>query len=298
MNTIENAGITYSLPVVVLLQESGLGVAAMAAHTAYDSFNKSEHRIVQLMNDEPFTGNQLVQNRRLEELNTIEGANLLDDLAWTYFHHSVLEHSILQYLIKDIPRGVLQELVHHRIMSPTVKSTRYTMSSLINAFVAERLNNTNTYPTPWFFDIVHSLDLFVTTDKEYNDLQIFDIFNKLRYQYKQLGSLEFLELAIAKSALPIVEGKMSSDDRYLMLEEGKKKRNVGDAFKMIVNDSWKTELVLTINLRSLKNLLELRLSGAAYFQIRWLAEEIVRATPKKYLDLIIKPDKLNKILGK
>jgi thymidylate synthase (FAD) len=72
------------------------------------------------------------------------------------------------------------------------------------------------------------------------------------------------------------------------LQEGKKKRNVGDAFKHIISDNVKVDMVVTFNLRSLKNYFTLRDSGAAFFQIRWLAQEMMRVTPQKYLDLIVK----------
>lgn len=75
---------------------------------------------------------------------------------------------------------------------------------------------------------------------------------------------------------------------YDALQAGKKKRNVGDAFKHIITDNVKVDMVVTFNLRSLKNYFSLRDSGAAFFQIRWLAQEMIRVTPKKYLDLIIK----------
>jgi thymidylate synthase (FAD) len=55
---------------------------------------------------------------------------------------------------------------------------------------------------------------------------------------------------------------------------------------------------MTFNLRSLKNFINLRANNAAYFQIRWLAEEIVKATPKKFINLIVKQDKIDKICNK
>ena len=58
--------------------------------------------------------------------------------------------------------------------------------------------------------------------------------------------------------------------------------------KWLVTDNWKVDLVFTMNLRALSNYLKLRDSGAAYFQIQWLAEEIIKATPQKYLNLISK----------
>ena len=139
------------------------------------------------------------------------------------------------------------------------------------------------------------LDIFVTTDIEYNTLQINDIFNKLLYQYNKLGHEEFMETAVSKSSLDIINNnQLKYPDMFYFesvfnaLESGKKKRNVGDAFKGIVNDLWKVDLVYTINLRSLKNFLTLRDSGSAYFQIQVLAQEMKKVTPKKYLDLIVK----------
>jgi thymidylate synthase (FAD) len=41
-------------------------------------------------------------------------------------------------------------------------------------------------------------------------------------------------------------------------------------------------------MRSLKNYFDLRDSGAAWFQIRWLAKAMKAVTPVKYLQLIDK----------
>ena len=38
-------------------------------------------------------------------------------------------------------------------------------------------------------------------------------------------------------------------------------------------------MVVTFNIRSLKNYFDLRDSGAAWFQIQWLAEEMKKVTP-------------------
>ena len=89
--------------------------------------------------------------------------------------------------------------------------------------------------------------------------------------------------------MPLLE-EFCGDSRalYKALQAGKKKRNVGDAFKHIITDNVKVDMVVTFNLRSLKNYFTLRDSGAAFFQIRYLAQAMMQATPQKYLDLIIK----------
>ncbi|MBN2781860.1 MAG: FAD-dependent thymidylate synthase [Campylobacterales bacterium] len=270
-------GINYSKPEVVLLQQTGIGVAEAAARTCYDSFDNSENEVIKNIQ------NSMPDAKMCDEINSIESSSLLDDLAWTYFHHSILEHTNLSYLIRGTSRGVLQEHARHRIQAISVRSTRYTMSSIINAFVA----SFNGGGKKWFTDKLLSFDMFVTSDTEYNKIEIGAMYDKLLYQ--KSVQKDFNDIAVAKSSLEFLDRYINdSDALYDALENGKKKRNVGDAFKHIITDNVKVDMIVTFNLRSLKNYFTLRDSGAAYFQIRWLAKEMMRVTPKKYLNLIIK----------
>jgi thymidylate synthase (FAD) len=218
-----------------------------------------------------------------EELNAIEHSGLLDDLAWTHFHHSILEHANLSYLVRGTSRGVLQEHARHRLQAISVRSTRYTMSGIINAFVASQFGGSKEF----FIQKVLAFDMFVTANAAYNALEIGAMYDKLAYQKSQVE--DFYSIAVAKSSLEFLESfKDDAEALYEALQAGKKKRNVGDAFKHIITDNVKVDMVVTFNLRSLKNYFALRDSGAAFFQIRWLAQEMTRVTPKKYLDLIIK----------
>jgi thymidylate synthase (FAD) len=270
-------GIKYSKPEVVLLQDTGIGVAEAAARTCYDSFENSENEVIKNIES------RLPDSSMCSAINSIEESNLLDDLAWTYFHHSILEHANLSYLIRGTSRGVLQEHARHRLQAISVRSTRYTMSSIINAFVA----SINGGDKEFFITKVLAYDMFVTADEQYNKIEIGAMYDKLLYQTKTVE--DFHSIAVAKSSLPFIEEFAGDAEAlYNALESGKKKRNVGDAFKHIISDNVKVDMVVTFNLRSLKNYLTLRDSGAAFFQIRWLAQEMMRVTPSKYLDLIVK----------
>jgi len=270
-------GVEYSKPEVILMQDTGIGVAEAAARTCYDSFENSENEAIQ------YIEKNMPNNATCQEINGIEESNLLNDLAWTYFHHSILEHANLSFLVRGTSRGVLQEHARHRIQAISVRSTRYTMSSVINAFVASQATNDKNF----FIDKVLGFDMFVTCDEAYNRIEIGAIYDKLKYQASTVEN--FNDIAVAKSSLPLLEEfDGNSEMLFNALEEGKKKRNVGDAFKHVVTDNFKVDMVVTFNLRSLKNYFTLRDSGAAYFQIRWLAQEMMRKTPSKYLDLIIK----------
>ena len=270
-------GINYTKPKVVLLQGTGIGVAESAARTCYDSFANSENDVIKEIES------QMPTSDMCDSINEIEDSALLGDLAWTYFHHSILEHANLSFLVRGTSRGVLQEHARHRIQAISVRSTRYTMSSIINAFVASMGDR------DFFITKILSFDMFVTSDANYNKLEIGGMFDKLAYQQSVVE--DFNSLSVAKSSLHLLEEFSINSDSQLLyeaLQAGKKKRNVGDAFKHIITDNVKVDMVVTFNLRSLKNYFSLRDSGSAYFQIRWLAQEMMRVTPSKYLDLIIK----------
>jgi len=270
-------GIEYSKPEVVLLQDTGIGVSEAAARTCYDSFSSSENEVIKNIK------NSMPDEEMCNSLNSIDDSNLLDDLAWTYFHHSILEHANLSFLIRGTSRGVLQEHARHRLQAISVRSTRYTMSSIINAFVASQTSDDKEF----FISKILGFNMFVTTNEAYNRIEISAIYDKLKYQADIVK--DFHEISVAKSSLGfLAEFKGDSQKLFEALESGKKKRNVGDAFKHIISDNVKVDMVVTFNLRSLKNYFTLRDSGAAFFQIRWLAEEMMRVTPTKYLDLIIK----------
>lgn len=294
MNIETKYGIEYSLPTVVLLQETGIGTSEVAARTCYDSFDLSENSDVKHLNNLINTDGFSVEQENLNDVNNIEHSDLLDTLAWTHFHHSILEHANLTYLIKGTSRAVLQEHARHRIQAISVRSTRYTMSSVLNVFVASQfvLDGSS---IQMFASKIKKLDIFVVQDNDYINIEIEDIYKKLQFQMNKLGKEIFYDIAIAKSSLPYLvkadNYKIDAYELYDLLESGKKKRNVGDAFKHIVTDNFKVDMVVTMNLRALKNYFTLRASSSAYFQIQWLAQAMKEVTPSKYLDLIIKKDK-------
>jgi len=280
MNVEIVAGIEYQKPKIYLLQETGIGAAEFAGRTAYDSFDKSEHESVKLANTSANDGS--LNNYEKFELNHIESSKLLESLAWVHHHHSVLELANLTFLVKGTSRGVLQEHARHRLQSLTVQSTRYTMSPIINAF-----NACDTFKK--FKEIVSNIG-FLVVGGFAKDIEIKQLYEKLEAQFTEIGDYEFLNISCSKEQKEILMDGDSHSHRNIFskLQKAKQKRNVGDSFKWIVTDNWKVDLVFNMNLRNLKNYLELRDSGAAYFQMRWLAQAVKEATPIKYLKLIDK----------
>ncbi|RLA58926.1 MAG: FAD-dependent thymidylate synthase [Epsilonproteobacteria bacterium] len=266
--------IQYEKPKVSLLQESGLGVAEIAARTCYDSFENSENDCVKYA----------MQDMDTDAINNIDDSALLSNLAWVHHHHSIIEHATLSFLVQGTSRGVLQEHARHRLQAISVRSTRYTMSYVINAFTAS-LESEDGFT--FFLHKVLALNLFVITDEDYLAIEIRAIYDKFLFQ--KTRDEDYYNTAVAKSSLPFMDTfKGNAQGLFEALESGKKKRNVGDGFKHIVSDNWKVDMVVTFNIRSLKNYFDLRDSGAAWFQIQWLAQEMKKVTPAKYLKLIDK----------
>lgn len=278
----EYNGVNYQRPKVFLLNNPGIGISEIAARTCYDSYSNSEHESIKNFNPEILSNIEITE--LMQEISSIESSELLDKLAWVHFHHSILEHINLSYFIKGTSRGVLQEHARHRIQSISVRSTRYTMSDLINLFL---LYIHYSFNDSWFIDNLLKLNMFVTTDTEYNEIQAEDILQKLIFQYDRLGSANFLNKTIHKDSINDFLRSSNIRDSINILNR-KKVKNIGNSFKHVVNDNWKVDLVCTFNIRSLKNYFDLRDSLAAWFQIQWLAQEMQLVTPEKYLALINK----------
>jgi|APSaa5957512535_1039671.scaffolds.fasta_scaffold54867_2 thymidylate synthase (FAD) len=189
---------------VELLYNSPIDLAVLAARTCWDSMDKSD-------NNGP---------RDMALLKSILAKN----------HESVIEHIVYTFKIEGFSRAVLQELARHRIASPSVRSTRYTLKKL-SKLTDEELS-----------------EQFVSTDPD----------------------LDQLEFEYVKNLIEIV----------------KRKGLVPDRFKHKIPESLKFEAVWTINARSLRNFLSLRMSKAALWEIRELAQAIKKELPKEHIEIM------------
>lgn len=293
-------GINYKVPSVHLLHASPLFVSEFSARTCYNSFDKSEHSSIKELNTVLNCDGDISQRlhgeiQKAEDQVNTDGSELLHQLSHVFFHESTLEHVNLNFIIKNTSRAVLQELARHRIgVAFSVQSTRYTMSDVINAFVlVSKFGPGGSENANDFIRRINVLDMFVTTSPEYNALEIGGIYNKLNHQYILLGQEEFYKLSVAKSSIEDFMNSTTAEEGLEILNR-KAKRNVGDPFKgTIVTDAFSVDLGFTMNLRALKNLFDLRLSGSAFWQIQLLAAQIYSQIPENYLKLIVNDGKRN-----
>lgn len=151
-------------------------------------------------------------------------------------HSSTAEHIIYQFDIDGFSRAVLQEMSRHRMQSPTVKSSRYTLGELKNETGISAIFD---YDLDGAWGIA-SKYLVATGNLDVDNASI---------------------AALQRLQLLLVQGVSNDKAKYAMPE------------------SYKTSMVLTVNARSLQNLLSLRTSKATLWEFRELAHLMYKQIP-------------------
>lgn len=143
-------------------------------------------------------------------------------------HESVLEHIIFQFEVDGSSRLELQEHMRHRIASPTVASTRYSLAKMV-----EELDDAEPEAFVYKYTVFPEwmLQLKGSTYSLYLDT--------IRNRYAQL--LHFAEIY---------------------------KKYGADVAKYELIESLRTSFIWTVNLRSMLNFLKLRTDENAHFEIR------------------------------
>jgi len=172
-------------------------------------------------------------------------------------HGSTLEHVYFSFIITDFSRAGLQELVRTRIASFGVKSSRYTLKGDLLAekdFVTIRKDDVKTNDGQ---TLIERCGLEVTVDNMTRASKYIVLTGD-----KQVDSTSVIELQMLKDN--ITDNKSNDITKY----------NLPEAYK--------TELVFTINMRSIQNFLNLRTSTAALKELQLLGHAIYDAIPVEY----------------
>jgi len=212
---------------VELLQHSNLKICAHAIRTCWQSFDKSDE------------GGE-------------KDKELIDRVGNKFKHASTLEHLTYTFYIEGVSRALLQELARHRMASPSVKSTRYTLKELKDE--------------ESFTGGMSMLELknnYATKDEVYAD----------KHMLKASKYLVWTDnLGVDFSSIVALE------NLRLMLLDGV----ANDRAKYCLPESYKTELTWTINARSLQNFISLRSSKAALWEIRDLSKKLYDILPLEH----------------
>lgn len=142
-------------------------------------------------------------------------------------HASTLEHAVYHFKIADFSRALLQELSRHRLASPSVRSTRYTLKKMLNS--DENLSN------------------FIV-----------------------LTGCTAVDMANV-ATLSRLKGIMIEDPNI-----------PNDFLKYGIPEALKVSERLTINARSLRNLINLRISPRALWEFRILTVKLFEQIPEDH----------------
>ena len=212
---------------VELLQYSKLEVCAHAIRTCWQSFDKSDE------------GGE-------------KDKELINRVGNKFKHASTLEHLNYTFYISGVSRALLQELARHRIASPSVKSTRYTL---------KELKNEDTFTNG--MSMIELKEKYTNPDEVYSDIHM-----KRASKYLVFTDI----LGVDFSSVVALE------NLRLILIEGIS----NDKAKFCLPESYKTELTWTINARSLQNFITLRSGKAALWEIRDLANILFKSLPQEH----------------
>lgn len=142
-------------------------------------------------------------------------------------HTSTLEHAVYHFKLSGFSRAVLQELSRHRMASPSVRSTRYTLKKMLKS----------NKPLSSFIVLTGNTNV--------------DMAN--------IATLERM--------------------KGIMLEDPNVKN---DHLKYMIPEALKVDERLTINARSLRNLITLRVSPRALWEIRDVANAMWATIPEDH----------------
>lgn len=181
-------------------------------------------------------------NEIMDNLTEDKIEKFLDMLAGLG-HDSPTEHVTFTFAIEGVSRSLLAQITRHRIASYSVKSQRYVSESMFEYILPPEIEA-----------IPEAKEIFIKAmEKDMEDYnRITDILSEKHYNDMINSGME--EKA-AKTA--------------------SKKKAIEDA-RFILPNACETKMVVTMNVRSLKNFFNHRCCERAQWEIRALADEMLR----------------------
>lgn len=221
---------------VTLLHNSPLYMAAHGARTCWDSGDKSD-----------------TPKMECEGLPTVtvygecgdKDKDLIDRVGNKFRHASILEHLVYTFYIEGVSRALLQELSRHRMASPSVKSTRYTLKELKKEAPFSTL---------------------VYDEATEEELTVYDHHRASKYLVLTgESSVDSVSMCALESLRWILVHGVSNDKAKYCLPE-----------------SFKSTIQWTINARSLQNFISLRSDKSALWEIQDLANLLYWRIPAEH----------------
>jgi len=200
---------------------------------------------VKLLHHTPITNVDLAISRCWDKPYDADNFNetKVSRIVNKFKHESTVEHLMYQFDISGVSRALLQEQSRHRLASYSVESSRYTLGRL-----KDEDDLSIMYYTSW--DDLDA-DFIITCSK-----------------YLVWTGVKLVDLASIRAL----------GELQLILRSGIS----NDRAKYCLPEALKTQYIMTINARSLRNLLSLRSAPSALWEFRDLAKAIYDTLPSKH----------------
>lgn len=187
---------------------------------------------------------------------------LIERVGNKYKHSSTLEHLQYSFYIQGISRACLQELARHRIASYSVKSSRYTLKELKDE---KPFLDTQNSQNPQNFNLQNPQNFNPQNPQNPPNLDSTNLARVSKY--------------IILTGDPMIDSaSINALENLRILLQSKS----NDFAKYAMPECYKTELMWSINARSLQNFLTLRTAKSALWEIRKLAHAVYDAIPKEH----------------
>ncbi len=181
----------------------------------------------------------------MDNLNEEKAKKFLEFLM-NLGHESPIEHVSFSFSIEGVSRVLTHQLVRHRIASYSQRSQRYVQEGQFHYIVPTEINK-----------IEEARDIFI--DQMEKDQESYDKLTEVLYK-KHLKN--YKENNSPKEAEKLAKKKAIEDARY------------------VLPNSCETKIMVTMNARSLIHFFNLRCCNRAQWEIRNLADEMLKEVKK------------------
>lgn len=245
-------------PKVEIISHTGIpyDVVSVAAKTCYSSMDLDD-----LMR-------KFTDAERLKLIKSLEDSK----------HESPFEHVSITFAISNISRACSHQLVRHRIASFSQRSQRYVDETGFNYFVPEGIRNNETINN-YYTDIMDELG------HNYDTLKVFLINSYISELSKgPEGQLLFGTVTSEEPPLKYLKALQENEKfkEYYPVEYRKIEKKAGEDARYILPNACITQIVMTMNIRSLWNFFNLRCCNRAQAEINELAWEMLRQCKKRW----------------
>ena len=213
---------------------------------------------------------ELMENQTPDKIEKF--LNMLADIG----HESPVEHVSFTFAIEDVSRVLLSQLTRHRIASYSVQSQRYVKLNQFKYYIPECIVKSHVARKLFIEMMEHDQEAYdKLTDILMSDYLckiygfVYELNGNDRFYYKRLDTyMQSLK----------INGVKNGDAIFSSYKDNKSKaeKHAIENARYVFPNACTTNIVMTMNARSLLNFFELRCCNRAQTEIRELADEILK----------------------